>query len=148
MPTGYNEQEAIAAFWKRVDRSGGDDACWPWRGSFRGGRAGSSRYGITRWLGHKKRAVHRIAFELTNGPITPEVFVCHACDNPPCCNPRHLWAGDAASNMKDRDAKGRGVHVSGDEHFSRARPELVARWEREVGIPLTLSPPLYTGKLL
>lgn len=131
MPSKYNEAEAAIAFWDRVDRSGGNDACWPWRGALRGGRASkmSSQYGVTRWLG-RRRTAHRLAFELTNGPITSDVFVCHACDNPPCCNPRHLWAGDAAANMKDRDAKGRGVRVSGDAHFSRARPGLVARGER------------------
>lgn len=132
MPSKYNEAEAAIAFWDRVDRSGGNDACWPWRGALRGGRASkmSSQYGVTRWLGHKKRTAHRVAFELANYRVTPDVFVCHACDNPPCCNPRHLFAGDAAANMKDREVKGRGVRVSGEAHFSRARPELVARGER------------------
>jgi hypothetical protein len=50
---------------------------------------------------------HRIAWELTNGPIPAGEFICHHCDNPPCCNPSHLFPGTQADNMRDAKCKGR-----------------------------------------
>lgn len=48
---------------------------------------------------------HRYAWMLTYGQ--PKGFVCHHCDYPPCCNPSHLYDGDQAQNVRDRDARGR-----------------------------------------
>jgi hypothetical protein len=42
-----------------------------------------------------------------NGPIPDGAWVLHRCDNPPCCNPAHLFLGDAAANVADMVAKGR-----------------------------------------
>lgn len=89
-------------FWSKVDRSGGPDACWPWTGT-RGVRG----YGqITHGKNGRYRA-HRLAWELHNGSPPGELLVCHSCDNPPCCNPAHLFLGTPAANMEDKMAKGR-----------------------------------------
>jgi hypothetical protein len=32
---------------------------------------------------------------------------CHSCDNPPCCNPTHLFEGSTLDNIRDAAAKGR-----------------------------------------
>lgn len=90
-------------FWKSVDTSGGYDACWPWLGSLLPGG-----YGSVSFLGRRTTA-QRIAYELDTGdPIPDELSALHSCDNPPCCNPRHVFPGTQKQNINDMLAKGRG----------------------------------------
>lgn len=94
--------EAIAKFWSMVDKSAGPDGCWVWTGSrsYKGYGVFNARVGT--------RNAHRIAWQLTHGPIaSPDIFVCHACDNRPCVKPTHLWLGSCADNMRDASNKGR-----------------------------------------
>jgi len=87
-------------FWAKVDRRGPDE-CWPWLASKN--RRG---YGQFR-LDGKMRKAHRVAYALANGPLPHGALVCHHCDNPPCCNPHHLFSGSQAQNMQDMKSKGR-----------------------------------------
>jgi hypothetical protein len=73
-----------------------EDACWPWPGT-----RNTAGYGVVSWLGWPFMA-HRIAFELANGPLEDGEIICHRCDNPPCCNPLHLYAGTHKDNARDR----------------------------------------------
>ena len=52
---------------------------------------------------------HRLAWEVAHGPIPAGRAVCHTCDNPPCCNPDHLFLGSIADNNRDMWDKGRGT---------------------------------------
>ena len=45
-----------------------------------------------------------------------DLCVCHTCDNPPCCNPYHLWLGSNLDNINDRTKKGRTAHQFGEVH--------------------------------
>jgi hypothetical protein len=54
------------------------------------------------------RPAHRVAWEAANGPISEGMVVMHICDNPPCCNAKHLALGTRADNNRDRSAKKRG----------------------------------------
>lgn len=111
-------------FWSKV-RHAGPDECWEWSGYSRRRTAGALSYGGYRREDGKTVRAHRFAYEAAIGPIPAGAFVCHSCDNPRCCNPKHLWLGDAAANNRDRHAKGRTVlppvgcdkqHAIGVEH--------------------------------
>lgn len=100
-------------FWERVDQSGGPASCWEWTGPKH-----PAGYGIVERLtddGHFRRA-HRFAWYLANGPIPDGMYICHACDNPSCCNPAHLFLGTPVENVVDREQKGRGGRLSGTRH--------------------------------
>lgn len=98
----------FATFWERVDQSGGPEACWPWTGRRQSKRAdGAGGYGCF-IRGGKTVYSHRWALELTLGrPLGPRMLACHTCDNPPCCNPAHLFEGTFTDNFRDAVAKGR-----------------------------------------
>ena len=85
-------------FWEKVDKSAGPNDCWPWRGArnYKG-------YG-----GFQGRIASRLALEFSTGKELPaNLQACHSCDNPPCCNPGHLFIGTAADNLRDSISKGR-----------------------------------------
>jgi HNH endonuclease len=90
-----------AHFWRRV-AIGAAPVCWDFKG-FRD----KNGYGYFSGSGRTGRA-HRLAWELVYGPIPSGMLVCHACDNPTCCNPGHLWLGTQQDNARDRERKGRG----------------------------------------
>jgi HNH endonuclease len=55
----------------------------------------------------KQISVHRVAYELANGPIANGLFVLHSCDNPLCVNPEHLSLGNQTENMRQASERGR-----------------------------------------
>lgn len=63
--------------------------------------------------GEGKVGTHRVAWEEAYGPIPEGLFVLHTCDNPPCCEPTHLFLGTQADNLADMSAKGRRAEKEG-----------------------------------
>lgn len=82
------------------------DACWDWLGGKVSFGYGHFAYGPRGDATHV--SAHVYSFTLHGGVLTPEKpCVLHACDNPPCSNPRHLWAGTKRDNTQDMIKKGR-----------------------------------------
>lgn len=121
----YPRRPVAERFWEKVDIRMPNE-CWPWRAqrNTRGyGQFKVHSDGCWRPVG-----AHRMAWQLTYGAAPNELSVCHTCDNPPCCNPAHLWMGTTAENMADRNAKERQARSA--THGMRMHPERVRRGER------------------
>lgn len=95
---GKGKKSLLARFWEKVEKT---DGCWNWVGATH--RQG---YGLIRINGINVLA-HRLAWELTRGPLAREMDVLHSCDSPACVRPDHLFLGGQTDNNRDRDAKGR-----------------------------------------
>ena len=96
------ENKDIDRFLLKVDKKGNDD-CWEWKAS-------RDKYGYGRLtLKGVSLKAHRVAWTINNKIEIPQgLHVLHKCDNPPCCNPNHLFLGDARDNSIDMVEKGRG----------------------------------------
>ena len=112
-------------FWSKVARGAG---CWAWQASR--DRHGYGRFGLD---GHVEYA-HRVAWVLTRGAIPQGLRVLHRCDNPPCCNPAHLYLGTPAQNTADMISRGREGFLKNNRFLTRPEDN---RGERNPAAKLT-----------
>ena len=122
-----------ADFW-RIVRKEDPERCWDWPHARH-----EAGYGVCTYKGVKTTA-HRLAYELTNGPVPDGMYVLHTCDRPQCCNPAHLFVGTPKDNVADMLAKGRllGKHIAaelaaeGRRHLKRIRvlKKRLEHWQR------------------
>lgn len=75
--------------------------CWEWQNSR--DRLG---YGQVSRISSGESLAHRLAWRIFVGDPSGKM-ICHSCDNPPCCNPEHLFIGTQQQNLDDARSKGR-----------------------------------------
>jgi len=74
----------VDRFWSYVDKSGGRNSCWIWRGAKSSGR------GQIYWE-NRVQLAHRVAYSLTFGEIPEGKTVGRRCAKTDCVNPTHLF---------------------------------------------------------
>ena len=92
------------------------DGCWIWTGA-----KGCRGYGTIMLEGKRITAPHA-SMIIRYGCLEPGKWVLHKCDNPPCCNPAHLFLGTQVDNVRDMFAKGRCNARPTDGTALRTRP--------------------------
>ena len=105
----YKKRDLGERFWSKVD-VGPVEVCWEWQAHTVRGYGGIK-------VDCKTKKAHRVAWELTSGPIPEDMCVLHKCDNPLCVNPSHLFLGTQSDNIQDRVSKGRCSATSGEAHY-------------------------------
>jgi len=78
-----------------------EKGCWEWQRQI-----DKDGYGFWGLPSIKMQRVHRISWFLHNGKIPEDMLILHHCDNPPCCNPEHLYVGTVKDNLRDSIERG------------------------------------------
>lgn len=87
-------------FWPKVLKT---ETCWLWTATL--SNKGYGKIGVCN--PRRVASAHRVAWELTHGPIPDGLWVLHKCDVRACVNPSHLFLGMAKDNTDDMNRKGR-----------------------------------------
>jgi hypothetical protein len=101
----------VERFLQRV-QVGSDEECWEWQGPR--GLLGHGQFKFQ----NRTVPAHVFAWVLQFGawpaPVVrpprswKQPFIgCHHCDNPPCCNPWHIYPGTHQDNLDDVERRGR-----------------------------------------
>ncbi len=128
MPYADLTPKELDRFWSKVNTSAGPDACWPWVGGKH--IRGYGIFSVHRPGVYRSWRSHRIAYEQSHGTDPGKLMVLHACDNPPCCNPSHLFLGTHQDNVDDKVAKGRQARAVGAKLDAEKVREIRAAYDR------------------
>lgn len=97
-PNHITDPDFQQRFWSHVNKT---ETCWLWTACR---RSATCHYGVVKY--NKKMLLsHRVAWELTNGPIPDGLCVLHHCDVRHCVRPDHLFLGTHSDNSYDASRK-------------------------------------------
>lgn len=127
----HMDESTIARFWSKVDKKGPrhprlGTRCWEW--AVAKDKDGYGVFGLSTSV--KSVRAHRFSWLLRHH-AEAEDLVLHACDNPSCVRPSHLFEGTPATNMADKMAKGRHVVAT------KGRPDLAFHGSKHGNAKLT-----------
>lgn len=137
-------------FWLKVQKT---ESCWLWVGA-----KDEKGYGTFKVATNNKKMAHRLSYIFCFKTIKKGMEVCHACDNPSCVRPNHLFLGTHKENMRDMVLKGRSADRHGEKHpNSRLKNEDVLKirglYEKKRGALVSLGKmfgvsPSMVGKII
>jgi hypothetical protein len=101
-------EKSKATLRKRFEENGakaGENECWLWKQ-----KPGAAGYGrLSMGKGNNPVLAHRVAWELSCGPIPKGVRVRQKCGNRLCCNPSHLFL--SLNSLDDPETSARAVEA-------------------------------------
>lgn len=98
MRVARSPEQIYADFLAKIEKL--PSGCWEYRGTIE-----KCGYGVLQ-IGKKQWRAHRYMYVQVHGPVTDDVCILHKCDNRPCVNPDHLYAGSHCDNMRDKGQRG------------------------------------------
>lgn len=112
MPRRYNMTDDEFFDWFNQQLIPSENGCLIWKNATQKSRG----YG---WLWYKGRPMlaNRLALQMKlKKDLADNIFACHTCNNPPCCNPEHLKEGTNQENMDYKVSSGRQSRLKGEEN--------------------------------
>ena len=106
--------------WGLVDKQA-DHLCWPWIGGTVPKGYGTIKvFTDGKW---KTSYAHREILKLVKGaPSTNSEQALHSCDNPNCCNPKHLnWGSNSTNRREARDR----LHNQGNQKLTLSQADSI-----------------------
>lgn len=136
-------------FWSKVKKGHPDD-CWNWTGQFFK-RGGYGRFSITENGRNVRLRANRVAYYFSTGNYSEDLYVCHSCDNPKCCNPKHFFLGTHPQNQQDKVEKGRTpkgtghfYHILTEKQVEEARHRCLVLGETRASVAKLFNVKYYT----